>query len=371
MKLALFFTRGISLTLWKAKGLLDRERLLYENLLEKGLVDKIYWFTYGSNDKDIENELGKGIQVVPMPRIFNTKTGVLLYSFLLPLIHRNVIKGTDLLKTNQMDGSWTAIFAKLLFRKPLIVRTGYTWSLFAEKMNTGNMKLFMIRLLEKLASYFSDVLVVSSPADLTHLTTFCALKEKARIIPNYIDTDLFKPLNESKAKNSICFVGRLNSQKNLLSLLEALIGLPYALSIIGSGEDKDRLSSYAKEHHINVNFLGDIKNSKLPAILNRHELFILPSLYEGTPKALLEAMSCGMPCIGTNVEGITGIIRHKENGYICTTDPGSIRSAITEVSGEKELLAKIGRNARQTIIGGFSLESTIEKETALYRTLLA
>lgn len=370
MKLALFFTFGISAKLWKEKGLLERERLIYENLLERGIIDKVYWFTYGSRDKDIEKELKEGIQIVPLPQILNSGAGSILYSLILPLIHYKTLRNIDIFKTNQMSGSWTAIIAKLLFKKPLIVRTGYTWSLFAEKGDTCKAKFFVIKMLEKLACSFSDTLVVSSPNDLDYLKQNYSLDNKGEIIPNYIDTDLFKPLNEKKAEKAICFVGRLTSQKNLLSLLKALIGVPYSLSIIGSGEEMASLSTYARENHISVNFLGDIENSKLPVILNRHELFILPSLYEGTPKALLEAMSCGIPCIGTNVEGIAGIIRHKENGYICSTDPASIRRAINEVSEKKALLASMGRNARQTIIENFSLEKTIEKETSLYRALL-
>ena len=84
--LGLFFTEGVSLGLWKARGLLDRERLIYEKLLEQKVFHKIYWFTYGDDDKRYESELKKGIEVFPMPKFFSFKKGALLYSFLL-LLH--------------------------------------------------------------------------------------------------------------------------------------------------------------------------------------------------------------------------------------------------------------------------------------------
>ena len=69
--LSLFFTKGISLKNWVELGILDREKSLYETLLEKKKFEKIYWFTYGSSDKEIaeslykKNLLNKNIIVVP------------------------------------------------------------------------------------------------------------------------------------------------------------------------------------------------------------------------------------------------------------------------------------------------------------------
>ncbi len=87
------------------------------------------------------------------------------------------------------------------------------------------------------------------------------------------------------------------------------------------------------------------------------------------PKALLEAMACGLPCIGSNVEGIREIIKHKENGYLCETDAESIRQAILEVLEDGALRKNIGQNARRTIIDNFSLKKGLEKEVALYESL--
>ena len=76
--------------------------------------------------------------------------------------------------------------------------------------------------------------------------------------------------------------------------------------------------------------------------LNRASAFILPSKYEGHPKSLIEAMSCGLPCIGSNVVGIKEDIRHKETGYLCNTDYQSIAEAIDIVLSDESLQRYMG-----------------------------
>ena len=89
------------------------------------------------------------------------------------------------------------------------------------------------------------------------------------------------------------------------------------------------------------------------------------------PKTLLEAMACGLPVIGTNVEGIKEVIRHGENGFLCNTDPASIREAVIRLMEEEELREKLGRNARKTIEEKFSLDKLIDRELELYSQLVA
>ena len=97
--LSLFFTRGVSLEIWVSQGLFDREKLLYEEHLTQNNLNKIYWFTYGSSDKRLaeqlkkEGRLHKDILIFEMPKLFNVpKIGSYLYSFFLPIIHKKFLK---------------------------------------------------------------------------------------------------------------------------------------------------------------------------------------------------------------------------------------------------------------------------------------
>ena len=96
----------------------------------------------------------------------------------------------------------------------------------------------------------------------------------------------------------------------------------------------------------------------------------MPSIAEGNPKVLLEAMSCGIACIGSNIRGINNIIKHKENGFLCETDSISIRDAIVELYNDENLRNKIGKNARKFILDNCSLELITEKEYSFYQEIL-
>ena len=165
-------------------------------------------------------------------------------------------------------------------------------------------------------------------------------------------------------------MGRFTQQKNLFNLLNAIKGLNVNLTIFGSGHQEEELKAIVKQNKLKVIFKGNIENKDLPKELNKHDLFILPSYFEGNPKVLLEAMSCGLSVIGTNVEGIKEIINHKENGYLCNTDAESLKKAIIEVLKNKNLQKKMKNNARKTILKEFSFKKVSEEEMKIYENNL-
>lgn len=364
MRLALFFTKGVSLEVWERVGMLSREIKPYQKL--SNYFDEILFLTYGGKDDlKYKSLLDENIKILPN----RLKLPPLIYSFLLPFLYRKELKEVDILKTNQVLGGWTAVIAMVLFKKKLIVRQGRQWSIFSEREGVKKWKMPIIHFLEKLAYKNADIIIVASEGERKFIKEkYDILSEKIKYIPNYIDTNLFKPLNIPK-ENRICFVGRLEEQKNLFNLIKAVSGLGIKLVIFGSGSQKRDLEDFAKKLKADVEFKGNIPNQDLPGEINKSKLFILPSLYEGCPKVLLEAMACGLPVIGTRVDGIKEIIRDNENGYLVETSADSIRKAIKEVLDNQNLQEKISQNARKTILDNFSLEKILEKEMSLYKKL--
>jgi len=375
-KLALFFTAGVSLKIWQQTGSLDREIKPYIHLAK--YFKQIYFLSYGNKSElKYQNLLPTNITILPNKWPIPSK----IYSFLLPFLYRRELKETDFYKTNQMSGSWSAVIAKWFYKKKLIVRCGYELLSFLTNQKRSTLKRKIIYLAEKIAYQNADQIILTSNKDKRFIKEkFKASDQKIKIIPNYIDTGLFKPLNTSKEKNRLIFVGRLKKQKNLFNLIKAISGLemPHSelcsttgdikLVIFGSGPLKNKLEVFAQEKKAQVEFKGNIPNQQLPIELNKSEIFILPSFYEGCPKTLLEAMACGLPCIGTNVQGIKEIIKHQENGHLCQTDVQSIKKAIITLLQNKDLKKKIGINARQTILDNFSLEKILKKEIEVYET---
>ena len=384
MKVLLLSTYGVSLKLWEKLGLIDREISLYKQLLNKGVEFKL--LTYGDN-KDLEyNHLLNNISILPINKYINSRSSILslFKSFLIPIKLKGVFKEIDIIKTNQVDGWWIALLAKFLYKKKIIIRAGYGWlrnylSRAKIHRNMSYLKYIFnyifIFLFEYLAYRLADEIISTNKSDIQFMIKKFKLKKKIRkkihLIPNFIDTNIFNPLELEKKKNHILFIGRLSLEKNLFNLFEAFKDLKnYTLHIIGIGPLKEELIVKAKEFGIKVNLLGKYPNNLLPEIINQYNLFILPSFYEGNPKVLLEAMSCGIACIGTNVRGINNIIKHNENGYLSEIYPSSIRNAILTLENDAVIREKLGKNARKFIINNYSLELVVNKEYLLYEQIL-
>ncbi len=110
-----------------------------------------------------------------------------------------------------------------------------------------------------------------------------------------------------------------------------------------------------------------VPNAEIPDILNQYAVYALPSRFEGMPKTLLEAMSCGLACVGTNVAGTKELITHGETGLLAELNEDSLREQITRLMKDAKLQHELGANARQFIINNYSLNEGIKKEIGVYQ----
>lgn len=368
--LALFFTRNTSLENWVDSGLFEREKLIYEKHLNEKSFSKIFWLTYGVNDDKIahtlksSNKLDKRIEIIKMPRIFSfPKVGNWLYSALAPFILFNKLKDVTYFKSNQMDGAWTPFFMALILNRPFLLRTGYTLSYFLKKQKVSNFKIRIYMLIECFLYKFSTHAIVASSDDKNYIIKNYKISEdKISKISNYIDTDLFTPnfQNDRFINNKIVFVGRLNLQKNLHSLFDAISKTNLELHLYGDGEQRKTLQKDFPNTN-QFNFHGKVSNDSLPKIFSNFSIYILPSFYEGMPKTLLEAMACGLLCIGTDVKGINEVLSHNKNGILSkSTAKEDLSIALESIS--KVDAKKLQRSARQTILDKYSLEAFFKQE---------
>ena len=383
MRILITFTYGVSLELWFTSGIIYRELELYKRLSQRKVNYSL--LTYGDlKDLNYTPILGD-IKVIPVKKYVTSKIShfKFLKSLILPIRLKHLFSRIDIIKTNQMEGNLIACIAKLLFRKKLIVRCGYEWlrtyrSNYKIKENKNYIK-YVIRyiwmyMIEFISYKLADGIILTNKRDIQFIIKTFRLenkKEKIKLFYNFINTDLFRNLGTAKKDKTVLFIGRLTEEKNLFNLIKAFKGLNnFSLDIIGKGPLENNLKKKSKDLGVKVNFLGVYPNNKLPEIINQYQIYILPSYYEGNPKTLLEAMSCEVACIGTDVFGINNIIRHGINGFLCATNPESIKSAILEVYKDHELRDKIRKNARKFILDNCSLDSITEKEFQFYKSVL-
>ena len=366
IRLILFFTRGVSIKTWDDVGMFEREVAIYQRLQKHGV--QIAFVTYG-NARDLSYaERLHGIRILCNRWSIPQRCYVLLLTQLYPMLWH----GFTVLKSNQAQGADIALKAARRFGKKFIARCGYLPSNIAIWRH-GIESSQAQREQQMEASVFraADRVVVTTPAmHKTILERYEVKPEKVRIIPNYVDTQRFKPSTNTRQANLLCFVGRLDEEKNCSGLLDAIQGLNVELLAIGGGRLNEILRKKAQKEQLPVHFLGNVPNAELPTYLNRACLFVLPSYIEHHPKTLLEAMACGLPVIGTDVPGIREVIRHRETGYLCGTSPDEIRAAIQDVVADAGLRTRMGRNAREFVVKHFTLERVVEMETALLKELI-
>jgi glycosyltransferase involved in cell wall biosynthesis len=367
INLLLFFTRGVSLKSWHDTGVLMRDTMLYRMLEEEGI--KTTFVTYGKdNDRDYVPE-GSSIKVLSKPEGMS----VFEFSRKASSIYKNEFGAADIIKSHQMPGAAAAAWYAIKSRKPYVARCGYLPSYFVRREGS-RFDALLSAIEEAFASHVADTVCVPSIAEIDALHAWYNVKKsKCVAAPNWIDTDFFKPdRNMEKNPKLVSFVGRLESQKQPLLLLEALKGIEgVKLLMVGRGRMEEDVRRKMSEMPYDVELITGVDNEKLPLILNSSAVHFLPTLYEGgSPKTLLEAMACGLPVVSTNGFGVNEAFEDNVHGFkhYCD-DVEGFRSSIKTLLENTDLATKMGNAGRQHIIDNFSINKALEREVNIIRNL--
>jgi len=184
------------------------------------------------------------------------------------------------------------------------------------------------------------------------------------VIPNPIDTELFKPLNEKKSKvlpNAIS-VRALEWKYGLDVAIRTFSNLETKLTIMGRGSLEKYLRGLAKRCNSNVEFITEgTEHEKLPLIYNKYAFFVAPSRTEAQGVAMCEAMACGLPVIATRVGGIPEFVKDRINGLLVPPeDYLKLREAAKLLTSNNSLYDRLCNNAREYVANNLS-------DTILYR----
>jgi glycosyltransferase involved in cell wall biosynthesis len=197
--------------------------------------------------------------------------------------------------------------------------------------------------------------------------------EKIRIIPNGVDTELFRPENRQE-ENLVVWVGRFVQEKGLQYLIEAAKIVVSSLKnvkfmLIGDGPLMPKIRSMVNGYDLsnNIVFTGSVTHNQIAKTLQKATSFVLPSLKEGMPNALLESMACGKPVIGSDISGINDLVTHGQNGLLVPPrNPEALANAILTLLGSKNLRRRLGQSARQLIVREYSWDIIIKKIEKVY-----
>lgn len=207
------------------------------------------------------------------------------------------------------------------------------------------------------------------------------------VINNGIDQKKFDPsrsfknirqeLNIAEDATLLLFVARFIHQKQPLKLIEAFAKAQQQdpklkLLMVGDGDQKATALQMVKDLQIEDKVIFQPFRQDVPDVLKAADIFILPSLWEGLPIGLLEAMAMGKAIIGTQVDGTSEVIRDKENGVLISTDglEGNLAKAIVGLAADAEMRKRLGEAARNTVSASFSAGNMTREIEGIYMKLL-
>jgi L-malate glycosyltransferase len=226
-----------------------------------------------------------------------------------------------------------------------------------------------------------DRFIATNPQIVQELIGTGVPAGKITPLPNGVENETIHPKTAYALHDPIrlIYLGRLHEQKGINVLLEAVHrlrqqrpALKICLQLLGDGPARKELAALSQQ--LGTASIVDFTGTVEPAYphLKQADIFILPSRAEGISNALLEAMSCGLPVIASDVPGNADVVRHGHNGLLFPfDDPDTLAEAITLLIDHPELRQRFGTAARQTVDLHFDLNRITEQYISIYRDLLS
>ncbi|MGD8565543.1 MAG: N-acetyl-alpha-D-glucosaminyl L-malate synthase BshA [Candidatus Bathyarchaeota archaeon] len=221
----------------------------------------------------------------------------------------------------------------------------------------------------------SDALTTVSDYLKKRTMTEFDISRKITVIPNFVDSQKFRKRKKKKVQKIICHSSNFRPIKRTQDIIQAfkLISdeIDCQLFLIGDGPDRLKAEESAKDLGVleRITFFGNVKD--VPEILGKSDLFLLPSEDESFGLAALEAMSCEVPVISSNVGGLKELISPGVDGYLIKVgDVDALAKHSIKILQDPELREKFGRNAREKVLNRYVPKKILPKYEALYQETL-
>jgi len=185
-----------------------------------------------------------------------------------------------------------------------------------------------------------------------------------------------KKLGLNRDDRVIGVVGRLHPQKGHVYLIRAaekiVRNFPKVKFVFaGDGDLRSELEELVRTKNLEKNFMFLGYRSDIPDVIKAFDIFALPSLYEGLPNVVLEAMASGKSVVATGVDGTVEAVVDSVTGYLVPVkDTEALSKAIIKLLEDKELAKQMGKRARERVESDFSLEKQVHSFENLYSSFV-
>ncbi|HBZ9645183.1 TPA: glycosyltransferase family 4 protein [Citrobacter freundii] len=290
----------------------------------------------------------------------------------------------DIVHTHSSKTGVLGRVAAWLNSTSLIVHTVHGFSFPIAKNRTQKLLFW---LMEKIGSICGDIVICLHEDDAKIAHSILKInKNKIHIIGNGVDIEKFKPYEEQKkllCRNNIGsvdnddivigMIGRLWPQKNPMCLLQAVAAIiknnkKVKCFFIGDGELYEQMAYFIETNALNDNIHLFGWRDDTPVFLNALDVFVLPSRWEGMPLAILEAKSCGLPCVVSNIQGNRNIIDDVDDCLLFDLDLNwhDLYEKLKLLIANEQLRHRLGNKARLNTINDYNIIDRINKIEVLY-----
>ena len=295
------------------------------------------------------------------------------------------LEGYNLLDSQNIQSKFWANFAALITGTSL-VSTLNSW--YANEHGKTSLKGRIYTALELLSNQSLDMYITVSEKDRQSLLKAGLAEDKIRLIYNAVDINLSAiPGNPEWLKQKfdlpqdsiICTaVGRLVPVKGydvLVSAMQKVASQAPQLFclIVGEGEAKEDLTAQIRQTGLEgrVRLLGYYDRENAMSILKSSDIFVMPSRYEGTPIALLEAAALARPILASDTGGIPELVQHGDHAFLVPPgDPSALAQGLLKLALDREYAGILGQNAQQRVHKQFNLESQLNATWQAYQKAL-
>ncbi|MFA4824266.1 MAG: glycosyltransferase family 4 protein [Methanoregula sp.] len=330
-------------------------------------------FTLNQN-KSPKTEFVDGYKIVRFPSYFSICGNYFAPELIVEILKRK--KTFDIIHAHShlFFSTNVCVFARLLHSAPLIITNhGLISASTPAWLNTLYKNTFSIATFK-----IADHIICYTGIEKENLEKLGIDPKKISVIHNGVDTTLFAPITSRKIsdRKQIVWVGRYVPGKGVEYLIEAFSRvkekIPQAhLVLVGDGPEKAVVEAKINNLRLqaSVTLISYLKNTELPQIYNQSDVFVLPSLMEGVPRTLLEAMACKIPVITTDLPHLLDIVEGA--GLVVPSKNASLlaNAMITILEGPLNAEA-MGQCGREKIVKGYSWEDTVKKTLTLYQTII-
>lgn len=204
-----------------------------------------------------------------------------------------------------------------------------------------------------------------------------------QVIPNFVDTDLFKPQENGEFRNVLAPNGEkilvhtsnfrpVKRVPDTIKIFEKVQQeIPSKLILIGDGPDRSECERLCRQLELcdKVKFLG--KQDGLVEILSSADLFLIPSQSESFGLSALEAMACGLPVISSSVGGLPELVRHNETGFIAEIgDVDRMAKYALELLTNERKYKLFSENSRRRAVNKFDKSKVVPLYEEYYEHIL-